>query len=78
MGNVCGVQVTDRCVGRTRVKEKLVRRKFDIPLRWVDDALCALFECILKLCEVFVSIRFSKIRIVATNLPKELCRRALL
>lgn len=33
-----------------------MRRKFDIPLRWVDDLLCALFECVLELYALFVNI----------------------
>lgn len=39
-----------------------MRRELDVPLRWVDDMLCALLKCVLELYALIVNNRFSKLR----------------
>ena len=50
--DVVSCEVADGELRGGRMEQQLVLRKFDVPLRGVDYALCARFECCFKLFEV--------------------------
>lgn len=49
MRDVGGVEIANRDVCCRGVKEELMRRKGNVPLRGIDDSLCALFQGGLEL-----------------------------
>lgn len=56
VGDVVRCEVADGQLRGRRVEEQLVLRKLDVPLRGVDNALCACLERGLELCKISLYI----------------------